>query len=72
MVGFIFNKQEKRSNEMANKETTVKAADAKAAEARQGDLEKLIVAEAMKVTEGKQHSVQQMMAYCRKLQKQSK
>lgn len=54
---------------MANKETTVKQANAKAAEARQSDLERLVVAEAMAITEGKQHSVQQLMAYCRKLKK---
>jgi len=51
----------------SNKETTVKEADTKASAVNRGDLEKLIVAEAMKITSGEQHSVQQMMAYCRKL-----
>lgn len=53
----------------SNKETTVKDATKKAAEVKGGksELEKLILAEAMKITEGKQHSVQQMMAYCRQL-----
>jgi len=53
-----------------NKETTVKVADKKASEVKsKDDLEKLILAEAMKITKGEQHSVQQMMAYCRRLKK---
>lgn len=53
----------------ANKETTVKAANEKAKAARKEDLAKLVVQEAMKVTSGEQHSVQQMMAYCRQMKK---
>jgi len=59
---------------MSNKkETTVKAADQKAALVKaKADLEELILAEAMALTDGKQHSVQQMMAYCRQLKKHKK
>lgn len=52
-----------------NKETTVSAAEKKAAEAQKGDLKNLIVEEAMAITAGKTNSVQQMMAYCRQLKK---
>lgn len=52
-----------------NKETTVKTADEKAAAANKTDLEKLVLAECMALTEGKTHSVQQLMAYCRRLKK---
>lgn len=55
---------------MAKKDTTVKEADVKAASMKQkSELEKAVMAEAMALTEGKQHSVQQLMAYCRQLKK---
>lgn len=55
---------------MAKKDTTVKEAEAKAvAMKHKGDLEKAVMAEAMALTEGKVHSVQQLMAYCRQLKK---
>lgn len=54
-----------------NKETPVKVADEKANAAQKGDLQKLVLQEAMKITEGKEHSVQQMMAYCRQLKKRA-
>lgn len=55
----------------SNKETSVKTANEKASKVKGGnsELEKLIIIEAIKITEGKQHSVQQMMAYCRNLKK---
>ncbi len=54
----------------SNKETTVKAADAKAAAVKnKADLEKLVMEEAHALTDGKTHSVQQLMAYCRQLKK---
>lgn len=49
------------------KETTVKQANETAAKARKEDLKNLIIEEAMRLTSGKQHSVQQLMAYCRQL-----
>jgi len=55
------------------KETTVKDADKKAGDVKsKADLEKLVLAEAMKITDGTEHSVQQMMAYCRQLKKREK
>lgn len=52
---------------------TVKEADANAERTTQkADLEKLILEEAMALTDGKQSSVQQMMAYCRQLKKRIK
>lgn len=57
----------------ATKETKVKEADKKAAQAKsKGDCEKAILAEAMKLESGETHSIQQMMAYCRQLKKLSK
>ena len=51
----------------ARKETTVKEADAKAAGVDKGKLKDLIIEEAVDLESGKQHSVQQMIAYVRKL-----
>jgi hypothetical protein len=54
----------------ARKETTVKEADAKAEkEQGKGDLEKLILQEAIDLESGKQHSIQQMLAYVRQINK---
>lgn len=54
----------------ARKETTVSEADKKAAEIKAKDgLEKAILQEAFDIESGKQHSVQQMIAYVRQLKK---
>ena len=52
------------------KEKTVKEAEKTATEIKsKADCEKAILAEAMRLTEGKEHSMQQLMAYCRQLKK---
>jgi len=54
----------------ARKETTVKEAEKKAADVKNaGDLKDLIVSEVRKMVSGEQHSVQQAMAYARRLDK---
>ena len=55
------------------KETTVKEADKNAADAKNAsDAREAIVKEAMKLHDKKEHSIQQMLAYCRQLAKYSK
>jgi len=58
----------------STKETPVKKAEENAEEAvkRNKDLGALIVQEAMAIEDGSQHSVQQMLAYCRQLKKKKK
>lgn len=52
----------------ARKETTKKEAEAKANKLkRREDLEKAILGEAMKLETGEQHSIQELLAYARKL-----
>lgn len=54
----------------ARKETTVKEADAAAAKVKRvNELHKLILEEAYALESGKQHSVQQMLAYVRQAKK---
>lgn len=57
----------------SNKEVTVKEADAKAQNAKTREhCMKGILEEAMKLHNKKTHSIQQMMAYCRQLEKLEK
>lgn len=60
-------KKEEKKN---MKPGTVAAANEAAQKVQQAEeLLKLVLAEAMKITDGTQNSVQQLMAYCRQLKK---
>ena len=59
--------------EREEKDPSVKAANDKAAQTRNNEeLQKLIVKEGMRLTDGEINSVQQLMAYCRCLKKYEK
>ena len=64
---------EEKAKAKADKEPTVKSAEEKASKAKtKVEIEKLILQEAMHITDAKTNSVQQLMAYCRQLKKHKK